>query len=110
VELDVLVSSDNDPGERYEAGTLGPPPRYLVSTDGSKGGSWESSAGESGRWEPAPLPGPVKDSYGCGDSFAAGLTFGLGSGLPIDESLDLAARCGAACLTGRGPYEVQLTL
>ena len=110
VELDVLVSSGNDPGERYEPGTLDPPPRYLVRTDGSKGGTWESSAGESGRWEPAPLPGPVTDSYGCGDSFAAGLTFGLSSGMPIEEALDLAARCGAACLTGRGPYEVQLTL
>jgi hypothetical protein len=24
--------------------------------------------------------------------------------------VELAARCGAACMTGRGPYEVQLTL
>ena len=27
--------------------------------------------------------------------------------LPIDE---LAARCGACCLSGNGPYERQLTL
>ena len=110
VELDALVASNNDPGERYETGDLEPAPRYVVRTDGGDGGAWESSAGETGRWEATPLPGPVKDSYGCGDSFAAGLSFGLGSGMPIDEAVVLAARCGAACLTGRGPYEVQLQL
>jgi ribokinase len=110
VELDALVASGNDPGERYDPGDLDPPPRYVVRTEGGDGGEWESASGGSGRWEPAPLPGPVKDSYGCGDSFAAGLTFGLGSGLPIGDAVELAARCGAACLTGRGPYEVQLQL
>ena len=49
VELDALVSSGNDPGERY-AGDLVPPPRYVVRTAGGDGGEWESSAGESGRW------------------------------------------------------------
>ena len=29
--------------------------------------------------------------------------------MDLDEALELAARCGAACLTGRGPYEGQLT-
>jgi ribokinase len=110
VELDALVASGNDPGERYVPGDLDPPPRYVVRTEGGDGGEWESSSGESGRWGATPLPGPVKDSYGCGDSFAAGLTYGLGSGLPIGDAVELAARCGAACLTGRGPYEVQLQL
>jgi ribokinase len=110
VELDALVASGNDPGERYDPGDLDPPPRYVVRTRGGDGGEWESASGETGRWEPTPLPGPVKDSYGCGDSFAAGLTYGLGSGLPIGDAVVLAARCGAACLTGRGPYEVQLQL
>ena len=32
------------------------------------------------------------------------------AGMPIDEAVVLAARCGAACLTGRGPYEAQLQL
>jgi ribokinase len=49
------------------------------------------------------------DSYGCGDSFAAGLTYGLGAGMAPADALNLAARCGAVCLTGRGPYERQLT-
>jgi ribokinase len=49
------------------------------------------------------------DSYGCGDSFAAGLTYAFGAGLDLADGLALAARCGAVCLTGRGPYERQLT-
>ena len=52
----------------------------------------------------------VADSYGAGDSFAAGLTYGLGAGWAIEKAVELAARCGAACLTGRGPYEGQLSL
>jgi ribokinase len=54
------------------------------------------------------LPGPVADAYGCGDSFAGGLTYGLGTGLDIDAALALGARCGATCMTGRGPFGRQL--
>ena len=54
-------------------------------------------------WEAAPLPGPRVDSYGAGDSFAAGLTYGLAEGRSPAEAATLGARCGAACLTGRGP-------
>lgn len=110
VELDALVASGNDAGERYEQGALDPSPRLVVRTDGGKGGAWESATGERGRWEATPLPGPVRDAYGCGDSFAAGLTYGLGDGRGIAGALELAARCGAACLTGSGPYEAQLRL
>jgi ribokinase len=110
VELDALVASGKDPGERYRPGQLDPPPRLVVRTEGAAGGSWERPGGESGRYEATPLPGPVVDAYGCGDSFAAGLTFGLGDGRALSDALELAARCGAACLTGRGPYEGQLRL
>jgi ribokinase len=109
VELDALVASGSDAGERYDLGDLDPPPRLVVRTAGAAGGEWERADGERGRYEATPLPGPVRDSYGCGDSFAAGLTYGLGANLPLEEALELAARCGAACLTGRGPYEGQLT-
>jgi ribokinase len=108
VQLDALVASARDPGERYSPGDLEPPPLHVVRTAGAAGGEYESLDGDSGRWEAEPLPGPISDAYGCGDSFAAGLTFGLGSGLPIAEAAKLAARCGAACLTGRGPYQGQL--
>jgi ribokinase len=108
VELDALVASDVDAGERYEHGLLAPPPRVVVRTAGPAGGTWETAAGQ-GRYDATPLPGPVRDAYGCGDSFAAGLTHGLGSGLALPAALEHAARCGAACLTGRGPYQGQLT-
>jgi ribokinase len=110
VELDALVSSGRDPGEIYRVGDLDPVPRIVVRTLGAQGGEWETVSGERGKWGPAELPGPVRDAYGAGDSFAAGLTFGLGSGWEIDKAVELAARCGAACMTGSGPYEGQLTL
>jgi ribokinase len=110
VELDALVSSGRDPGEVYRGGDLDPVPKLVVRTLGATGGEWETASGERGRWAPASLPGPVRDAYGAGDSFAAGLTYGLGAGWEIDKAVELAARCGAACMTGHGPYEGQLTL
>jgi ribokinase len=108
VELDALVASARDPGERYERGQLNPPPRYVIRTAGREGGAYETAQGERGRWEATPLPGPVSDVYGAGDSFAAGFTHGLGAAMPIAAALELGARCGAACATGRGPYSAQL--
>jgi len=108
VELDALVASGKDSGERYERGQVEPEPRVVVRTAGAAGGEWERADGQTGRYPATPLPGPISDAYGCGDSFAGGLTYGLGAGMALEEALDLAARCGAACLTGRGPYEGQL--
>ena len=110
VQLDVLVSSGRDPGERYSPGDIDPAPKVVVRTLGADGGEWETASGEQGRWSAGDLPGPIRDSYGSGDSFAAGLTYGLGAGWELPKAVELAARCGAACLTGRGPYEVQLQL
>ena len=104
VELDVLVGSGEDEGELYHPGDLDPPPRAVVTTSGGLGG-WLQPGGP---FRPAPLPGPIVDAYGCGDCFAAGLTFGLAQGDPIEDAVALAARCGAAVMTGRGPYSVQL--
>jgi ribokinase len=106
VQLDAVVGSGNDASERYRP--LDPEPRFVVITAGSRGGSWTALEGRTGGWQAAPLPGPAVDAYGAGDSFAAGLAIGLGSGGDIDAALDLAARCGAMCMTGRGPYERQL--
>lgn len=109
VLVDVLIRSGSDPGEQLDAGALRPAPKYVVSTLGERGGHWRSADGGAGTWTAAPLPGPVADTYGAGDSFAAGLTFGLGTGMPIEKALELGARCGAVVLTGRGPYAGQLT-
>ena len=105
VELDVLVGSGEDEGEFYRPGELEPAPKLVVTTAGRLGG-W---AQPGGPFRPAALSGPVVDAYGCGDSFAAGLTFALARGDAQDEAIALAARCGAAVLGGRGPYPAQLT-
>jgi ribokinase len=110
VPVDALVRSGRDRAERYEPGVLDPPPRFAVTTAGARGGTWEAAHGRTGSWEPAPLPGPVVDTFGCGDSFAAGLAFGLAANGDIQGAVDLGARCGAHCLTGRGPYSGQLRL
>jgi ribokinase len=109
VELDALIGSGRDPLERYRSGDLDPPPRLVVRTAGRRGGDYETASGTSGSWEAAPLPGPLVDTYGAGDSFAGGLTYALGSGFGVDDALELAAKCGAACATGRGPYEGQMS-
>ncbi len=109
IELDALVLSADDAEERQEAARAERDAKLVVFTDGGHGGSYRGRDGESGTWPAAALPGEPRDSYGCGDSFAAGLTYGLGMGLAVHDALALAARCGAVCLTGRGPYERQLT-
>ena len=108
VELDMLVCSAKDPGERYAAGELDPPPRFVAETDGAAGGSLVAADGTTSHWAAAPPPGPAVSAYGAGDSFAGGLTFGLAQGLSPAEAVELGARCGAACMTGRGPYDAQL--
>jgi ribokinase len=109
VSLDALVLSAKDEIERGELAGVEDEAALVVFTEGERGGSFRERSGASGRFAAATLPGEPVDSYGCGDSFAAGLTYGLGAGLDATDALALAARCGAACLTGRGPYERQLT-
>jgi ribokinase len=109
ISLDALVYSANDDVERAAATGVEGEAELLVLTEGERGGSYRTRSGQSGRWAAVPPVGPPVDSYGCGDSFAAGLTYGLGAGMSVPDALALAARCGAVCLTGRGPYERQLT-
>jgi ribokinase len=108
VELDALVLSGNDASECAVAERVVQEAALVAWTQGAAGGRYRERSGAEGRWEAAPLPGEPVDSYGCGDSFAAGLAYGLGSGLAVADALALAALCGATCLTGRGPYERQL--
>jgi ribokinase len=108
VQLDMLVSSTKDEGERYSMGEIEPPPAFIARTAGSAGGSLVAADGSTTEWAAAPLPAPPVDTYGAGDSFAAGLTFALAEGRTPAEALAFGARCGAACVTGRGPYEAQL--
>ena len=104
IELDTLVRSASDPSERYEAGDLVPTPRLVVSTAGDEGGAWAAADGSTGTYDPAPVPGPVADTYGAGDSFAAGLTFALASGQEPEAALEFAAREASEALTRPGAH------
>jgi ribokinase len=101
VELDALVQSASDESERYRPGDLNPPPRRVVTTEGRKGGHYVEGD-RQGRWEAAPLPGPLVDVYGAGDSFAAGLAFALGIGKSTDAALAAAAESAAFQMTNPG--------
>ena len=103
VQLDALVGSAGDPGEQYAAGALEPEPLNVVRTEAEAGGSWEGVDGR-GRWDAAALPGPERDSFGCGDSFVAGLTYGLGAGRDLAAAVAVGAQAGADCATRSGPY------
>jgi ribokinase len=99
VEVDLLVASANDPGERYDGSLRA---RHLALTDGANGGTLD------GVPYAAALSARVADTYGAGDSFAAALAFGLARGDEPSAAVALAARAGAAVTAGSGPYEAQL--
>ena len=109
VPLDAVVGSAADPAEAFDPDALAHPPDLVVRTEGRRGGRYETADGRSGRYEAVAPPGPVVDTYGAGDSFVAGLTFALGAAMETERALSLAARCGAWCVAGRGPYGNQLT-
>jgi ribokinase len=102
VPLDLLVGSMNDPSEHYEGGVE---VTNIVLTDGVNG-----CVANGERFPPAPLPGPIVDTYGAGDSFAAALCFALARGDALPDAVALASRAGAAVITGKGPYSSQLPL
>ena len=105
VELDALVGSGRDAGERYEPGDLDPPPKLRVATLGGDGGVMSPA----GRF-PLRRSRTDRRRHGAGDSFAAGLTYGLAAGMTPANAVALASRCGAAALTGRGAFAGQLEL
>ncbi len=99
-DLDALVYSGHDPDETQWARVLGPRTQLMVETRGEEGGVWFGA--QEGSWKAVAAPGPPKDSYGCGDSFAAGLTFGLAEGRSVARAVALGAELGAQCLTRVG--------
>jgi ribokinase len=98
--IDALVYSARDRGESEWALRIAHRVRLQFATEGAAGGRWWGLS--EGRWQAVPPPGPPRDAYGCGDSFAAGLTFGLATGLSIADAAALGARCGARCLARAG--------
>ncbi len=119
VPLEALIGSALDPAERYNPGDLDPEPTLVIATEGAAGGRVFSSEGAPGsalagdnlgshRFAAPQRSRPVRDTYGAGDSFAAGVTAGLAAGWDLAATLSLGCHCGSSCLDGRGPYPGQL--
>ena len=100
VAIDALVYSAGDADERHWAAALAERSAVTVETEGAHGGHW--SGRSCGRWPAATVPGEPRDSYGCGDAFAAGLTVGLSRGLSMSDAVQIGAEQGAAMLTRAG--------
>jgi ribokinase len=98
--VDALVFSASDGDEVRWAQPFASQTRLMVATEGGDGGRWW---GESeGRWPAVAPPGEMQDAFGCGDSFAAGFTFGLAQGMPVADAAAVGAQCGARMLTRAG--------
>ena len=100
VLLDALIGSALDPSEQITTELLDPSPLIVIATEGDQGGVLTPG----GRYEASPAPFNPQESYGCGDSFAAGVTAGLAAGWQTHDAARLGARCGAECVTRFGPY------
>ena len=69
---------------------------------GSEGALLSPTAGEYVQIDCVPLPGPIVDTTGAGDSFYAGVLTGLLKGMETAEAGRLGAAAGACCVTGMG--------
>ncbi len=98
--LDALIGSNLDPGEVFSLNELRLMPKIVIKTEGENGGI----IFPGGRYKAIKNRKKKVDSYGCGDSFAAGILYGLSSGWTIEESLKLARIMGMNCSQHFGPY------
>ena len=95
VHLDLLVGSGTDPGERTTAASTS---AVVVATEGSRGG-----IADGVRFAAAPPPGPLEDTYGAGDSFAAALIVrARARRLAAPTRSSLPSRAGASVDHGKG--------
>ena len=100
--LDGIIGSNFDPGEVFSLNDLRLKPRFVIKTEGEDGGV----VFPGGRYKAFDNKKNKVDSYGCGDSFAAGILYGLSSGWDIEESLNLAKIMGRDSSEHFGPYEI----
>ncbi len=100
IQLDALIGSNLDSEEKQEAQKIKTKSKVTILTEGSLGGELDPG----GRYEAFKLTTQELDSYGCGDSFAAGVTAGLAANYDVKEAIELGANCGAKCATIFGPY------
>ena len=100
IKLDGLIGSNLDPGELYSLNDLDIKPRFIIKTEGSNGGI----VIPGGRYKAINNQKTEIDSYGCGDSFAAGIIYGLSSKWSIEKSITLGKVLGRNCVENFGPY------
>ncbi|WP_269622742.1 PfkB family carbohydrate kinase [Prochlorococcus marinus] len=100
IELDALIGSGLDPDEQIKEEEKKFKTKIKISTEGALGGKVEPG----GRYKALKLNKKIVDTYGCGDSFAAGVTVGLAGGLDISKAIEIGAKCGAECTARFGPY------
>jgi ribokinase len=93
-----------------QARWLGATPRLRLAVLQAAGIGLDALIGSGLDPGEAALPSPLVDSYGCGDSFAAGVTAGMAAGWTVEQAVSLGCHCGAACAGGLGPYASQLRL
>ena len=98
--LDGLIGSNLDPGEEFSLNELRIKPKFVIKTEGENGGI----VFPGGRYEAIGNKKNKVDSYGCGDSFAAGILYGMASKWEIDKSLNLAKVIGRDASEFFGPY------
>ena len=93
--------SQNDSHEKYQNGELSPEPRLIVKTNGNMPGV----ATKFGEFSPKNVSkDDFKDTYGCGDSFAAGLTYGLAKFDDTAKALEVAIQAGADAAIRQGAF------
>jgi len=102
VLLDGLIGSNLDPGESFSLSELAVKPKYIIKTEGENGGI----IFPGGRYKALKNKKPKVDSYGCGDSFAAAILYGMASKWNIDKSLNLAKVLGKDANDFFGPYKL----
>jgi ribokinase len=98
--LDALIWSARDRRESVLARQLAGRARLLIETDGERGGRWWGTS--HGSWRAVRPDGPLCDSYGAGDAFAAAVTVALSEGAEVADAVALGARWGARMLTRTG--------
>ena len=102
VRADVLVASGADDDEDPRGIPAALAPGAVVVTEGARGGVLIPAGQAPRRYDAVAPPGPVVDTYGCGDTFAAILTVALAAGATLDQAAARAARAAAHCATWRG--------
>lgn len=105
---DLLIYSGYDRGEQAAASALEGRVGVFVETLGKEGGRWFPGGAPTplapltGSWQTAAPAAPLRDAYGAGDAFAAGVTYALAQGKDLAQATREGARVAAEVLACDG--------